>query len=60
MKRIELIMHLERNGAELVREGRKHSIYERKGLTTAIPRHREIVDRLARRICKDLEVPFAR
>jgi hypothetical protein len=60
MKRNALIKHLERNGAELIREGKKHTIYGRKELTTEIPRHIEIVDKLARRICKDLDIPFVR
>jgi mRNA interferase HicA len=61
IKRNELIKHLERYGAELVREGKKHSIYRRgKELITEIPRHTEIVDKLARRICKDLGIPFVR
>lgn len=61
MKRNALIKHLERNGAELLREGKKHSIYGRgKGLITEVPRHTEIVDKLARRICKDLDIPFVR
>jgi mRNA interferase HicA len=60
MKRNALIKHLDKNGAELLREGGSHSIDERKGLTTAVPRHREIVDKLVRRICKDLEIPFVR
>ena len=60
MKRNALIRHLEKNGAELLREGKKHSIYGRKGLITEVPRHTEIVDKLARRICKDLEIPFVR
>jgi hypothetical protein len=25
-----------------------------------VPRHNEIVDELARRICKDLDIPFVR
>jgi mRNA interferase HicA len=37
-----------------------HRIYGRKEFTTAVPRHAEIVDKLARKICKDLEVPFVR
>jgi len=42
------------------REGRRHSIYGRGRNRTQIPRHREIVDELARKICKDLGVPFVR
>ena len=60
MKRTQLIKHLETHGASLLREGRKHSIYQRGTLKTQIPRHVEIVDQLARKICKDLELPFVR
>jgi mRNA interferase HicA len=60
MKRQQLIKHLKRHGAELLREGRRHSIYQKEQHKTQIPRHREIVDELARKICKDLNIPFVR
>ena len=60
MKRSELIRHLKRRGADFLREGRRHSIYRKGLLKTEIPRHSEIVDELARKICKDLGVPFVR
>ena len=59
MKRTDLLRHLERHGCELLREGGNHTIYviriERKA--SSIPRHREINDFLARKICRDLQVP---
>jgi mRNA interferase HicA len=59
MKRRELIRHLERHGCTLLREGKRHTVYlnpaNRK--TSTIPRHNEVVDVLARRICKDLDIP---
>jgi predicted RNA binding protein YcfA (HicA-like mRNA interferase family) len=59
MKRRDLIRHIEKHGCELLREGAKHTVYVnrkvRKGST--IPRHREINEDLARKICRDLEVP---
>lgn len=58
MKRKELIKHLIENGALLLREGRRHSIYQKGKYKTEVPRHNEIVDELARKICKDLEIPF--
>lgn len=58
MKRKELVKHLIENGALLLREGRRHSIYQRGKYRTEVPRHNEIVDELARKICKDLEIPF--
>jgi mRNA interferase HicA len=60
MKRSELIRHLKRCGAEFLREGRRHSIYRKGALKTEVPRHAEILDELARKICRDLGVPFVR
>jgi mRNA interferase HicA len=59
MKRRDLIRHLEANGCELLREGGNHSVYVNRSAqkSTAIPRHREINDYLARKICRDLQVP---
>jgi predicted RNA binding protein YcfA (HicA-like mRNA interferase family) len=60
MKRRDLIRHLEEHGCEFFREGGKHTVYVNRsaGKSTTIPRHREINEFLARRICKDLEVPL--
>lgn len=58
MKRQTLIRHLTSYGAILLREGRRHSIYQKGKHRTAVPRHSEIVDELARKICKDLDIPF--
>jgi mRNA interferase HicA len=55
VKRQNLIRHLEDHGCLLLREGGKHSIYYNQ--TSAVPRHREINDFLARKICRDLGVP---
>jgi len=60
MKRTQLIKHLRAHGAVLLREGSRHSIYQKGHLKTQVPRHREIVDELARKICKDLDIPFVR
>ena len=59
MKRLELIRHLERHGCVLLREGGSHSVYVNRatGKTSTVPRHREIHDFLARKICRDLEIP---
>ncbi|QDT63206.1 type II toxin-antitoxin system HicA family toxin [Calycomorphotria hydatis] len=58
MKRLKLIRHLEEQGCELLREGGKHSIYVNQSnrQTSSVPRHREINDFLARKICRDLGV----
>ena len=58
VRRRELISHLIDNGASLVREGRRHSIYGKGKYRTEVPRHTEIVDELARKICRDLDIPF--
>lgn len=60
MIRKELVEHITREGAFLLREGRRHSIYQRGRYRSQIPRHTEIVDELARKICKDLNIPFVR
>ena len=60
MKRGQLINHLKMYGAFFVREGKKHSIFQKGLLKTQVPRHNEIVDELARKICKDLNIPFVR
>jgi mRNA interferase HicA len=60
MKRIALLKLLARRGCSLFREGSRHSVFwnplNRKFST--IPRHREIDDDLARKICRDLGVQF--
>lgn len=58
MKRVDLIRHLQRQGCELLREGDRHSVYVNRAAnrSTAVPRHREINDFLARKICDDLQV----
>jgi hypothetical protein len=60
VKRKELIAHVSQHGAIPLREGRRHSIYRRGKYKTQIPRHTEIVDELARKICKDLNIPFVK
>jgi len=59
MKLRDLIRHLEQNGCERLREGGNHTVYVNRRLrkSTSIPRHREINEFLARKICQDLEVP---
>jgi mRNA interferase HicA len=58
MKRRDLIRHLESNGYELLREGGRHSWWHNveQNRRSAIPRHREINNHLAKKICKDLGV----
>ncbi len=33
---------------------------QRGRLKSEVPRHNEVVDELARKICKDLDIPFVR
>ena len=58
MKRTALIKYLEKNGCKFIREGRKHTVYFNPSnlKTSTIPRHREINDFLAKKICRDLGV----
>jgi len=58
MKRIHLIKHLSNHGCELLREGGRHSIWKNPntGEMTAIPRHNEIKEFMAIKICKDLGI----
>jgi hypothetical protein len=56
LKRTKLIKILKENGAYLLREGRRHTIFARGKLKTEIPRHVEIVYTLAKKILKDLEI----
>ncbi|MGZ8426687.1 MAG: type II toxin-antitoxin system HicA family toxin [Candidatus Binatia bacterium] len=59
MKRSELIRYLRETGCVFLREGGRHSWWHNpsQNKRSAIPRHDEIVDILARKICKDLGVP---
>ena len=51
--------HLSRHGCYLKREGSAHSIWVNRatGAQDSVPRHSEIKDWLARRICRNLSVP---
>jgi mRNA interferase HicA len=58
MKRALFIKYLRKSGCELLREGGNHSWWwnPNKNLRSAVPRHKEIVDLLANKICKDLGI----
>jgi mRNA interferase HicA len=62
MKRRDLTRHLLSCGCELLREGGRHSIYSnpKTGATSSVPRHTEISDFLARKICRDLGISVPR
>lgn len=56
MKRVDLIKAIEAMGCEFVRHGGKHDWYHnpQTGVAQPVPRHREINERLAKRILKML------
>lgn len=58
MKRKELLRYLRSQGCELLREGKRHSWWWNpvKNKRSSVPRHTEISDNLAKKICKDLGV----
>jgi mRNA interferase HicA len=60
VKRLDLIRHLEQHGCVLFREGGSHSVFVNRHTrkSSSVPRHREINEFLARKICRDLEIPM--
>ncbi|MBI3657148.1 MAG: type II toxin-antitoxin system HicA family toxin [Acidobacteria bacterium] len=62
MKRKELLRHLTALGCELLREGGRHSWWHNPKLNkrSAVPRHSEIGEALAKKICKDLGIQARR
>jgi mRNA interferase HicA len=59
MKRSDLLRHLRKHGCFLKREGAEHSLWSnpQTGQLQAVPRHTEIPNILARRICRGLSIP---
>ena len=59
MKRRDLVQHIEAHGCQLLREGGSHSVYVNRKTrkATTVPRHRDVNEFLARKICRDLEIP---
>jgi mRNA interferase HicA len=59
MKRRDLLAHLRAHGCQLLREGACHSWWyqTQSRKRSAVPRHNEINNHLARKICRDLGVP---
>ena len=59
MKRRALLDHLKAHGCEFLREGSHHTMYVNRaaGRSTAVPRHSEITNNMARKICRDLGIP---
>jgi len=59
MKRRHLLNYLKSQGCEFLREGARHSWWWNQKLNkrSSVPRHNEINDSLAKKICKDLGIP---
>ena len=59
MKRKDLLRHLRAHGCVLLREGGRHSVYwsPTARRVSSVPRHTEIHEFLAKKICRDLEIP---
>ncbi len=59
MKRSSLLRHLRQHGCILKREGSSHSLWTNpaNGAVEAVPRHTEIPNVLARKICRNLGIP---
>ena len=62
MKRNDLIRHLIKNGCIFIREGAKHSVFFNPLLrkTSTVPRHTEIDNFLAKKICQDLGIELSK
>ncbi|XOB40613.1 MAG: type II toxin-antitoxin system HicA family toxin [Candidatus Nealsonbacteria bacterium] len=58
MKRKYLIKHLIKNRCIFIREGARHSVFFNPLIkkTSTVPRHKEIDDFLAKKICRDLGI----
>ena len=59
MKVRDLVRRIEEEGAAFVRHGHDHDWYRNviTGRMAAVPRHREVNERTARRILRDLASP---
>jgi mRNA interferase HicA len=58
MKRVDLIRHIEASGCAFLREGGRHTVYVNLAArkVSTVPRHREINDFIAKKICRELEI----
>jgi predicted RNA binding protein YcfA (HicA-like mRNA interferase family) len=59
VKRSSLLRHLRQHGCVLKREGGAHSLWTNpaNGAVEAVPRHTEISNLLAMKICRNLGIP---
>jgi len=62
MKRLKFISYLNLHHCVLIREGNKHSIFYnvKNEKTSSVPRHSEINNFLAKKICRDLGISVIR
>jgi hypothetical protein len=62
MKRRDLIRSIESQGCQFLREGKEHTVSVNRAAkrSPTIPRHREVHEFLARKICRDLLIPDPR
>ena len=62
MKRGDLLRYMREQGCGFVREGARHSWWSNpvQNKRSAVPRHSEIDNDLARKICRDLGIPSIR
>jgi len=58
MKRKDLIKHLHNNNCIFIREGAKHSVFFNPLMkkSSTVPRHAEIDNFLAKKICQDIGI----
>jgi len=58
MKRKDLIKHIRKNGCIFIREGARHSVFFNPltNRISTVPRHTEINNFLAKKICQDLGI----
>lgn len=56
MKKRQFEKHLRRQGCSLLRQGKRHEWWgnDLTGAFSAVPRHSEVQDQLAEKICRDL------
>ena len=59
MKQRVLLRHLRQFGCYLKRQGKEHELWTnpQTGHVEAVPRHTEIPNNLARKICRALNIP---
>jgi mRNA interferase HicA len=59
VKRRIFLQHLQKHGCHLIREGGNHSWWGNpaKNKRSSVPRHSEVNDLIAKKICKDLDIP---